>query len=143
MDYDLFMKPRLELRAGSGPRSSLRARKLSGVKFRMHQIVREEARGACDSRDVVNPNIPLARFALAQIGLTDAGLFGEVTLAKSGVFARSLDVVADELADAGLGFIDTTRHLDLSHMPRLVASARSARGGAERCIRSYRPPNDS
>jgi hypothetical protein len=47
------------------------------------------------------------------------------------------------LADAGLGFIDTTRHLDLSHMPRLVASARSARGGAERCIRSYRPANDS
>jgi hypothetical protein len=143
MDYDLFMRPRLELRAGSGPRSSLRARKLRGVEFRMHQIVREETGRARDSRDVVNPDVPLAGFALAQIGLADAGLFGEVALAKSGVFARGLDVVADELPDTGLGFIDTARHLDLSHMPQLVASARSARGGAERCIPSYRPPNDS
>jgi hypothetical protein len=84
----------------------------------MHQIVRKEPSGACDSGDVVNPDVPLAGFALAQIGLAYSSLFGEVALAQSGVFARSFDVVADELPDTGLGFIDTTRHLDLNHIPR-------------------------
>lgn len=89
----------------------------------MHQVVRKESGRTRDPRDVINPDIPLTRFALAQIGLTDAGLFSERALAESCVLACRPQVIPDDLTYVGLDFIDPPRHLDLNHIPRLTPQA--------------------
>jgi hypothetical protein len=122
-DYNLFVKLKLDRRTSRLLPSRLCPCELIRVKLGVHQVVRQESDRTRDPRDVINPDIPLTRFALTQIGLTDPGLFGERALAESCVLACRPHVVPNDLAYVGLDFIDPPRHLDLNHIPRSTPQA--------------------
>ncbi len=87
------------------------AAKRGRFKIWIQQLVSRKASRLRNSVYIIDTDIPLSRFALAQIGLADVCFFAQFSLAQAGVFARSLHILSDELTDSPLNrLVFSARH---------------------------------